>query len=408
MLNLYPKELDKRVNETFNRIRRKPVKIGFSQSVKVRYKTFARNPDGTTIPLRDWDNNLVLDSGLNSYASRQWPVCFEYAAIGSGTNPVERDSGATTFTASAGVITASAGFFEAGDTARLMRLDSGEQGYLTYTSATQCGWTGVDVAVASEGTIYYVNRTALQTELKRTNSYRTESGDNSTTWSAGLLAITMQRTFLFTAEVGAVTYREVGWSWGSGATSLFGMDVFSGGGDVLASGQQYMITVQLIVTVSPGSSVTAPNVGSGGWNTEGDISLGCVALSNGGIAGVNTNGTSDGVNNKWLDPSATYGAIWVATATFSLPTATTSNVSGPAGLAGATPSNLSYTTGNFYRDKQSVFSVSQGNSATIYGVCLGSSPGSTLSLAVKFDATQAKDAVHTLTVVFRISWQRDF
>mgnify|MGYP005846250423 CR=1 FL=1 len=411
MLNLHDTRtsFSEAVERAYRRIKKNTnrLNIGFSQSVKVNYRTGARNPDGSVIWLRDWDHNLILDGGLNSYGVRQWPNCFTYAAVGSGTNPVERDSGATTFTASAGTITASAGFFEAGDTGRLFRADSGEQGYLTYVNTTSCTWTGPDFGAASPGTVWYVNRTALQTEIKRTNTYRAESGDNFTTWTGATSTLTMQRTFLFTAEVGAVTYREVGWSWGSGATPLFGMDVFSGGGDTLAAGQQYLIAVQLIVTVSPTSPTTAPNVGTGGWNTEGDISIGTVAIS-GGIAGVDTNGSSNGQNNKWLDASTTYGEIWVATAPFTLPTATTSPVTGPAGLVGGSITNLTYTSGTFYRDKQSVFSVLQGNNGTIYGICLGSGPGATLGLAVKFDTPQAKDAEHTLTVTFRISWQRNF
>ena len=391
--------------------------VGLSMGARVQYRTGVRNPDGSTRWLRKWHKNLILDSGLNSVGARTWAESFTYGAIGTGTNPVERDSGATTFTAAAGTVTASAGFFEAGDVGRLLRLDTGEQGYITaFGSTTSVTWNGVDVGVGQPGTVYYVNRTALQTEVKRTNTYRTSSGDNGTTWNAVNAEYTFARTYLFTAEVGAVTYREVGWSWGSGATSLFGMDILAGGGDSLVAGQQYLIQVNVIVRYSPATSTSAPDVGSGGWNTEGDIIL--ADIRNGGdgggpypVSSVSSSGGSSGGGS--LEPgSSSQVPVYRVAVTFSLPAGPTeAQVTSPAASSTVDLTRATYTTGNFYRDLSATFSVSAGN-GDWFGLVIGrtTSGGAPYSVAaaLKFDATQTKDNVHTVTVTFRFTWNRRF
>lgn len=375
------------------------------QYASVRFRRMILNPDGSIAKRTKWGRNLILDSGLNAVAGRSWPACFEYCAIGTGTNPFIRDSGTVTFTVAAGVVTASSSFFEAGDTGRLLHLDSGEKGYLTYSSATSATWTGVDVGVASEGTVEYVNRTSLQTEVKRTNTYRTSGGDNGSSWlGSPNFTWTHQRTFLFTAEVGAVTYREAGWSWGSGGTNLFGGVVFSGGGDSLSAGQQYLLQVQLIVRVSPTAAEPQSNVATGGWDVTGDFALRSVQ----GFQTVNSSGGTTGANDKGLDPGEAYGTLKLATATFTLGSGpVNSNVASPTSVNDKSVSLESYTNGTFTRRKHanSVWSVSEANT-TIYGLIYNTASGN-MALAVLFDTPQVKDNEHTLQVYWRFTWDRD-
>lgn len=408
-------EIGKLVAEIVAEYRRKnPVKtVSLSQSVKINYRRAAVNPDGSVVWFNngDWDHNLVLDSGLNEVAARVWCELFNYGVVGTGTNPVDRDSGATTFTVSAGTVTASAGFFEAGDTGRLLRLDTEEAGYLTYVSPTSATWSGpATVAVGQLGTIYYVNRTALQTETKRTNTYRTSAGDNSSTWNGTSGDWTYQRTYIFTTESGNVTYREIGWSWGSTGTALFGIDILPGAGDSLVSGQQYLIQVQVVLRLSPIVSTTSPNIGTGGWNTEGDCSLNDINTA--GAAAMfssilSTGATSTGLNGTPLEPSYTHGSngrIGACTANFTLVTATTSGVTPPTNVA-AVWGNSAYVAGTFTRTKGRTFGINEANVAH-YGCFIGHQ--NAMGFTVKYDTPQTKTAVYTLALSFRFTWGRRF
>lgn len=421
MKTLVPSGMASRLNSSMGLWRpdlpREKAGICLDQRAHVRFRRMILNPDGSYAKRTKWAKNLILDSGLDSVGAREWCDCFEYAAVGTGTNPFVRDSGAVTFTATGGVVTASSNFFEdPNDENRVLHLDSGEVGYITtVNSATEAVWTGPDVAVGSEGSVEYVNRTSLQTEVKRTNTYRTSGGDNSSTWSGASSTWTHQRTFLFSVEVGAVTYTEAGWSWGSGATPLFGGVVFSGGGDSLVAGQQYLIQVQLVITWAPTVATAAPDVGVGGWNTEGDIILGDVRQGGDGggnysCSGVNSSGGTNGTGP--LEPGWTGTRVMrYGNASFSLPATTNGQVSTPAGSTDVNCTTQAYAPGTFTRTFTGLFSVSQANSQW-FGVMLSRSAsaggGYSCVAAVLFDAAQGpKDNEHTVTVVWRYRWGRN-
>jgi hypothetical protein len=382
------------------------------QSAFVRYSTHVLNPDGSFARRGQWKRNLILDGGLDGIAVRAWAESFTYAAIGTGTNPVKRDSGSTTFSRSGDTVTASASFFESADVGRLLKVDSGEEMYITaYGSGTSVTVNASGTLAASEGTVYYVNRTALQTEAKRTKSCRTNSGDNGSTWSSANKTWTHQRSFIFSAESGPVTYREIGWSWGSGSTALFGMDLIPGGGDSLVAGQQYLVIVQLVVAYSPATPTTAPDVGSGGWNTSGQISLGDVrqALA---ISYVDANGNANGGGGTGLEPSvAGFGAYsnfsLFTNGAYTLPEATNGAVSVPAGIMSSANNYAcdAYTSGTFTRTKSVKFGVSEAY-ANHWGACIYNGYAPTVLLVVKFTAAQAKANTHTLEIRFRFSWGR--
>lgn len=389
--------------------------LKISQGARVRFRRAAINPDGSVswFDRGHFTHNLILDSGLDSIAVRSWAESFTHAAVGTGTNPFERDSGSTTFTATAGAVVASAGFFAAGDVGRLLRLDSGEQGYITaFTDSQNVTWSGPDGG-PSQGTIYYVNRTALQTETKRTSTYRTSSGDNGSTWNGTNGEWTLQRTFLFSTESGSVTYREIGWSWGANPTALFGGAILPGAGDSLVAGQQYLVQMQLILRLSPTSPVAAPNVGSGGWNTEGDISIASVRMTD-AFWDVASNGAAQGGGGSSLEPFAAGSTNQSAIALFTqsgytLSSASNGIVTPPTGLH-VNNNNYtvdSYASGTFTRTKSYTFGISEAN-ATHWGVCLFRNVAANVMLVVKFDAGQVKANTHTLTVRFRWTWGRRF
>ena len=370
----------------------------------VRYKTQIINPDGSVASERPFKNNLILDQGLNLHASYTWAQCFEYCAIGTGTNPVKWDSATTTASRSGTTVTSSANFFSAGDVGRLLKFDSGEETYITaYTDPVTVTVADSGTVASAEFTIYGVNQTALQTETKRTNTYNQDGGDNQSTYNSGTATWTHKRTYLFAAETGSVTYREIGWSPVSSA-NLFGRDLIPGSGDSLVSGQQYKVIMQLTVAMSPTSPQAVSDVGNNGFNTAGNAMLESLR---GGVSIVNSNGSSDGFNfgQYRMEPSAStsYLRISVVTATWTQQSSINTgevNIS----VTSKTPSRSSYSNGNFYVDWTATFGVSEGN-GNIFGLAIGG--GTDTNFTVKFTSTQTKDSSHTLTVVFRYSWQRN-
>lgn len=375
---------------------------------QLRLKRQILNPDGSVAKDTDWQNNLILDQGLDGVFASSWARATEYGHIGTGTDPFFRDSGATTVSVASGTATASSGFFEAGDVGRLLKLDSGEEGYITgFTSTTIVAVSMVDAA-SSEATVWYVDRTALQTETKRTNSLRTSGGDNGTTYQTSpARQFVYKRSHLFAVEVGSVTYTEVGWGRvNSGA--LFSGVILSGGGDSLVAGQQYLLISELTMTPTPTESTTAPDVATGGWSTEGDICMESIgSFQSGGVqnfSSVGTTGTIFGEN-----PAAPFEPSWIQnpagiaiTTDFTLTTpSSTSAQTGATQVNANTVTPASYSAGNFFRDCLFVWNVSTANTAW-RGVGIGGGD-SNRGLTVKFDSNQTKDNVHEVRATFRIS-----
>lgn len=370
----------------------------------VVYETFAINPDGTETRLRAPKRNLILDAGLDAIAGLTWQACFTRAVVGTATNPTKRDSGVTTFSLAGNVITASANFFTSGDVGRLFKFDSGEEVYITNFNDEQhvaCVYAGS--VSSSQGTIWYVNDTGLGAEVKRTNTYGSGPSDNGFAYAAGVF--TLKRTFLFSVESAPITYNEIGWSWTSSAgNNLFGRDVISGG-DTVAAGQQYKVVVRLIVTVSPIASTAVANVGSGGFNTAGNLAI----ETNGSdgqftpIQVVATNGGAGGSTSGVLEPSFS-NYIRAIGADFTLSPDSNSPVT-RSDRGGADLIPGSYSNGTFTIKKNAHFGVSEVNGA-LYGLSIAEG-NAVAGLTLKFTAPQTKDSSHTLDVETSLSWQRD-
>lgn len=347
--------------------------------------------------------NLILDQGLDGIAVRSWALAFRYAAVGTGTTPTKRDSGAVTVSRAGFTLTASAGFFEAADVGRLFKFDSGEEVRISaYTDSTHVTTSTSGTIAAAEGTVWYVNQTALITETKRTGTYAQDGGSNGSAFSGD--TYTHKRTFLFAAESGTVTYREIGWSHdvGSGA-NLFGRDLLAGAGVTLVAGQQLRVVVELSVAYSPASSVVMGEVGTGGISTVGTCGLESINTTNAGFVEANGEGSNFGAPGV-LDPSGG-GVIFAATDSAAIAPISTSipGVSGP--LTNKTITLGSYSAGSFTLTKSATFNVSEANSSAIRSLVLSRSGGYT-GFRVRLDSAQTKTSAQTLTIGFTFSWGR--
>lgn len=365
----------------------------------VEYQTFILNPDGSVAKENKRKRNLILDQGLDQISGGTWVSRFTNCVVGTGTDPVKRDSASVTFTRAGTTVTASSNFFEAADVGRLLKFDSGEEmKIVSFTSATEVTVDTSGALPASEGTIWYVNRTGLQTEVKRTSTTSTDTGANGTTFSVD--TVEFKRTFIFSAEAGPVTYREIGWSSSASAGgNLFGMDLIPGAGDSLLTGQQYKVVVRLFLKFSVTSPQAVPDVGNNGFDTAGTLMIESLHLA---LMQVSPGFASTGGG---LEPSMpkTVGLArsnWSQNSSISTSNAEFSSVSYVDATASA------YTNGTFRKDFTAVFGVSSSN-GTIYGVSLSpQGEANRRTTTVKFTTPQTKTSDYRLTFVWRMTWGR--
>ncbi len=369
----------------------------------VEYETFILNCDGSVASHRAPKRNLILDQGLNQVATTLWCNCFLNVAVGTGTDPVKRDSGTTTFTRSGTVITANNGFFEPADVGRLFKFDTGDEAYITAFTSTFTVSVNISGSnAASEGTVWYVNLTSLQTETARTGTLSVDAGDNGTTFSVN--TYTHKRTFLFGAVGAPVTYREIGWSPnGSAGANLFGRDIIPGAGDALLAGQQYKVIVRLFLTISPSVQIAQSDVGNNGYVTTGTAAHEYIQD---GYSWLLSPGGS--VQGGGLEPASS-PSMNIFNATFTQLAAPSFTYQESFGYIRVALGNAAYTAGTFFRDASGTYSVAQANGPHYgfhFGPNSGAGGGSQQCFSVKFTTPPTKDNLHTLTVTLRRTWGR--
>jgi len=367
----------------------------------VRYRLEVLDAGGRLVSCTPWKKNLILDQGLDAVAARPWADNFANAAVGTGTTPTRRDSGAITVSRAGTTLTASAGFFEAADAGRLFKFDTGEEVRIqTFTDATHVETVTSGTIAAAEGTIYYVNQIALAVETKRSIGYTQDSGDNGTAFLTDTL--TLKRSFLFSAEVGTVTYREIGWSHlGTSGNNLFGRDVFAGGGVTLIAGQQLKAIAELSITLSPASSTAFVNPITG-WGDDGVCGCEYAALR-----GVAANGTTDIGRSDSFEPSGSKS--WALT-TSTTAIAAMTNANPPSEGARITCTASSYVSGSFERTFTGKAAIGELNATNwrsiIFGERNGGSSQTYRAFRVLMNSNQTKLSTHTLELTFKLRWGR--
>jgi hypothetical protein len=357
-------------------------------------------------------HNLILDQGLNNImTSYAWCNAFTACAVGTGTTPTFTDSGAVTATASGTTVTSSGAIFTAPMTGQLINFNTGEQRYLTFVDATHATLSSsLTVGSPTLFTVYAVNQTGLDTEVKRSNSYLTGSGNCGTSNTSS--SQSMMRTYDFSAEGSNINYSELGWSnTVSSGANLFSRALVSGGTVTVLTGQSLRVVYTLTVTVPStnasgsytitGWPVAPSTLLTGNYNLGnpfGTSVLGTVNTSGG--SAINSAAAYDIGDGSFAGSS---GATLVLGTGSTLPTFG-SNYSAGTIATSASISVGSYSSGTFQRDYIYHFGVSNGNRTDFRGLQL-TAAGTTVFIFV-FDEDQTKDNLHTLDVHVTIAVQR--
>jgi hypothetical protein len=376
--------------------------------VSLRYKIeVVRNGKVVkSLPFRDY---MITDSGLDSVGTKNWLPMLNYPLLGENGSPtpVRRDSGSITFTQAGTTITASSGFFVAGDTGRLFKWGTGETGaevYLTYVSATQAtASASATVSSPTIGTIWYVNTNTLLTFITGlTWSRLTNASENftSTAVVGDTVTVTHQQTVYSSAFVANKTITEIAFNDTNANTAVFDRDIITPSVALLI-GDQAKIICQLISRYSSVTPVAVGNVATG-YDSSGQFQIESLAINNTlGIDSYNSGGSYGwGGGGKLLEPANSSNSIVHAVQSAITLQAYNDTTQTSRTSVQATVVQQSYGTGNRYRDYIGTFTIEQAN-GNIYGVSAGQG-----FVTLKFTTTLVKTSAQVLTFTFRKSWSR--
>ena len=225
---------------------------------------------GQVVQEHPWQHNLVLDYGLDRLAVESFEQCMQYCVAGTGSTPTETLSGATTASQTGSTLTASGSIFSAADAGRVIKMASGQvRRIVTYTSPTQVEVTPSGDFGAATFTIYRVEQTGLQTEVRRTANCLNDA--NGQTFTSGV--IRNYRTFDFPAETANVNYSEIGFSDSATvAANLYSRILLTGAVTVMGPqgetpGQSLRVVYEQFVTFAA-TTATAATWPITGWPTE--------------------------------------------------------------------------------------------------------------------------------------------
>lgn len=348
--------------------------LNFSAGISVKYRTEIIDAATGVVESVKESKNLWLDSGFERMGqnSHRLDRLLKYVALGTGTLPTRRDSGTITASQAGNVVTASAAFFDASDVGRLLKFDSGAEVYITAFSSATSVTVGDSVARgASEFTVWYVNATAHEAEFLRVGDY--------TDVSAALVGdtYTLTRTFTSAAFATGKLIQEIGWSDQAGAGALVGRDRVPGGGDYVAAGKQYRVTVSFSIKYGPTVAMTHPDVGNNGFSTAGQYALEAIGhMPDGGL-------------------------VYVGLSTSSAALAPLAGSANPVGvIASKEATKVAYVPGSRRLKWSAKFTINEGNSTAIRSIIYGFDNGYALANTVRLllDAPQTKDALHTLQI----------
>jgi hypothetical protein len=389
------------------------IRATIEQQISVKYTIRVRNPDGSYALELPRKRNLVMDAGLNKYASTSFVGLFTYAIAGTGTNPVNRYSAPVTVTQLGNTVTASAAFFATTDVGYILKYGAsgsgggGAEQYITgYTSSTVVTVSSsATVAAGVACCIWYVTQTQLQTKVKATNTYAGTGNGTVLTVGTGTSTYAHTRIFIFSAEAGSVTYNEIGWSWDG--TNIFGRDLITPSGVALIAGQQLEATLEVSLTVSPTAQTAVADVSGGTWNTAGNALIEyAYNTSTTGPAFSYLNSAGGSVIPGYCEPSG-MSELCLPTSTWTQLANLDNAINPYSGAAFVTAmTQATYTAGSFTTTWSVTIPVGSANGTTFYGVCIGQAFTDNWTFSLKLTTPNSKTSSYTLSFTFTSTWTR--
>jgi len=356
--------------------------------------------------------NLILNQGMDNFASNDLADLYLYAVAGTGTTPTSDDSGATTASQTLTTVTLAGGAFTLTDTAtdagKMIKWDSGQEARIvTVSSSTVAVVTPSQSVGSGEFTVYRTNQTGLTTEVKRSNTYFTGAGNCGVTYDDSTGRISGFRTYDFSTEVGSVTYNEIGFSVVATVASNLNIRIKLTSGIALTVGQQLRVKYTLSITQSPAVSAATIAVSPiTGWLTA----TGTTKIQHHGLSfpdestGATTYDVVQSQNSFGGEPSRIVSIKISSYANGHAPWRDQGGISGDIYSENCALS--SYTSLDFYREKQVGLGLLEGNSASVNSLYISTNANTTPFFRYLLTNTQTKDDNHILQLNFRITWGR--
>lgn len=392
------------------------MKIETKNSSALRYKLEIVR-DGVTIKSTPFSRyHMITDAGLDKVGSdwRSWIACIATPLIGEGVTPtaVRRDSGSIVFTQAGSTITASSSFFVSGDTGRLLKYGTGENGaevYLTYVNPTTATASlSLTISTPTVGTVWYVNTASLQTPIAGLSwSKNNNALENFSTAvvNGDTCEVTNQITFFSSALSTGKTVTEIAFSDTNVNSNVFDRDLITPSVALLA-GDQAKITVQLLTRWKSTTGKAVGNIATG-YDSSGVLQLESLGMANStGIAVLSSSGVNTGGGSYLLEP----GSANVTCGVYTTPITHRAFVATDGGYNDGVYTSynvvpLSYGTGNRYRDITALFTISQAN-GNIYGITIGSGSSGGRLLTLIFTTPFTKSSSQVFSFTWRKSWSR--
>jgi hypothetical protein len=362
-----------------------------------------RRPDGSATPFSPWRKNLILDGGLNLLPGLTWGMMPSHAMIGTGNRAVEKQTNGTgiTLTQATNQVGASGNFFASTDVGAILKYGTNgtagtEQSITAYTSPTLVTVSSSATVAPTDGTVWQVQQTALQTYLNGDNG--TFEADVVTFSAAGTPHITFKRGYQFPAVVSNVTITEIGFGPNAGNVQPFSRVVVPGTGDALTPGQIYEVEYQLTVNLPGGAGPAGvTDVSGGAWNTSGNY------MVESGLALSQKIGWPAAANSF----DGAYDGVSLITANWSQRTLIANSSVAITGTIQDSGSQASYSAGTFQLSRTYTYNIGTVN-GLVYGIgsCRANTSNAVEGWSIKFSTPVTKDNLHTLTLTSVLTFGR--
>lgn len=390
------------------------------QSAKGRWFWQVTTPKGKVVrQARGWRPNLILNDGMDRVAVDAWCDCFTYATAGTGTNSNYVYSGTTKASQTGITVTADAAIFSVADVGKCLYWATAPvaQAFITgYTSPTQVTVRESQSVILFPFYVVNTKQTGLQAELKRTNTYITGITYCFTTRTGDYL--TIRRSYIFSAEIAPVDYREFGLSWAAAGVSTHFARFTTDEPVSVGTGNQLRLIYETRLTMFPASARYVEVNPVVGWPYPGvSQSKYYDGLQYIGLSSVASSGVSTAFDTGYYtnEPSANGGAnVFAFFSSTSTPLNSLGSSVGRVGgaILSRAPTYVAYIANSFYRDRTVVLTASDGNIANLRSMGFGDASagfgaeyGNTGYVQV-YDWNQRKPDTDSLTLTWRYAWSR--
>lgn len=406
------------------------IQTNVSQALSGKYKLFVVDENEQVVSEQPWQKNLILNQGMDAVASFDYTTLMNDAFAGNGTRLNSITSGDSSGSISTGTLTlfpgatglqsftgSNSGYANALEVGDMVKFTDASEARVLLVSGLSASVTPSNSVTKQPFTIYKTSQQGLNSPLHVVGSGNWFVGAGDGTYCGTQIAGNIQknrRTWDFNFETSSVTFTEVGVGWGTLQTQVFSRVLLPFTQSV-ASGQKLRLLYELDIAMFPSaSSPGLPATASiGGWPVSPATDTGMFynlqkgGTINGWVATISPSNASG--DARGIDPATGHGAF-ISTISTSL-----ANFDSTANRNGGTfaQSNMTsepYTPLSFTVFKDVTFDVTQGNSANLRSMGVGSNwslaPASNVYFCCVFNQNQTKTNIQTLTLTFVWTWGR--